>query len=189
MKIRLFVALNIPVEIISEVISAAKNIAGRNYHLHRWEPPEKIHLTLKFIGEVEDDLLLPITSSLKFIESFPQLKCKTTKFGFFYRNNKPAILWAGLEIDPEIYLIVSELEKRMEQLGIQKENKAFKPHLTLLRVRKKVAPDFISEFENHYIPVKEFYAKTVSLFQSKLLPEGSVYMNLKSFKLKAMEGK
>ena len=57
---------------------------------------EKIHLTLKFIGDVEEDLVDKIAESLSFIEKYNSFELSLTKFGFFFRDNNPKILWIGL---------------------------------------------------------------------------------------------
>jgi 2'-5' RNA ligase len=187
--IRLFIALNIPEE-IKEKIIYLRNSVIQNPFDNKWEPEKKLHLTLKFIGEVGDNLVDPIKDEISFISDYSSFTCAFTKFGFFYSGGKPSILWLGLKINSEIFNLVSDLNNKLIKLGIEPEKRNFKPHLTLMRIRKKIDKNFIYEFENSKLPEAEFTADSVSLIKSELqsyLPDGkaggSKYTKIKNYYL------
>jgi len=185
--IRLFAALNFPEEIKVQIVRL-RNEAIPNPFDYKWEPVEKLHLTLKFIGEVEETLVEEITKEISFISDFSEFHCSLTEFGFFYSGEEPRILWLGLKIDKGIFDLVRKLNENLSKLGIEEERKKFKPHLTLMRVKKKLDKSFINSFENCKLPDTEFKANSVSLFKSELHPKGSIYKELKKFNLKTMGG-
>lgn len=180
---RLFIALEIPEE-VRENISTLRKEAVHNLSDLRWEPKEKIHLTLKFIGEVNDDLVERITASLTFLENFEKIKCRLTKFGFFLRRGIPQILWIGLWVEGILFNIVEQLNIRLTEFGIPAEERKFKPHLTLLRIKKRFPEKWVSEFNSFIIPEINFTCDSILLIKSELLPESPKYTVIKKFNLK-----
>lgn len=182
--IRLFVALIIPEEIKNQIIQIRKNIYPDEGKF-RWEDNSKIHLTLKFIGDVKHELLEPILQELGFLNNCNEIICEAEKFGFFFRpKNEPRILWLGLKLDDAIYSIVDELNKRLSKFAIPVEERKFKPHLTLLRIKNIVPQDFINKFLNAELPKLSFTANEIVLMQSKLSSLGSTYKEIKKYNLK-----
>ncbi len=179
---RLFIALNIPDE-IRERINSLRKEAGQKHDKLKWEPKEKLHLTLKFIGEVEDKLADEIAEGLNFLAGYPVIKCELTKFGFFYALGKPRILWIGLKTDEIIFNLVEELNSRLEKFSIPREKKKFNSHITVLRIRGKAGGHFIENFNRFEIPKTEFIADEISLVKSELLPLGSRYTEIKKYNL------
>lgn len=182
--IRLFVSLNIPNEIINQIQQIKESIFP-NFNELKWEENSKLHLTLKFIGEVNESLVKLIQQELEFLEAYNRLKCSTTKFGCFYnQNNEPKILWLGLKFDEHIFSIVEQLNERLVKFSIAKENRKFKPHLTLLRIKKHIPKEIISKFINTEPKILTFDCSESSLMKSELLKHGSVYSEIKKYKLK-----
>ena len=87
MTSRLFVALEIPDDIIEQLVEFREEIYGKD-DIARWEPVEKLHITLKFIGDINDSLIPEIEQKLKLIaENNDPLDLEFKKFGLFYRDN------------------------------------------------------------------------------------------------------
>ena len=181
--IRLFVALKIPDEIREEIINL-RNKVFPDADKYKWEPKHKIHLTLKFIGGVDESLVDKISGSLDFIQNYNKISCKLTKFGFFFKNKEPRILWAGLFVDNSLFKLIDEINKNLEQYSIPSEQRKFKAHLTLKRFKGWEGKDFVKKFEDFKIPEIEFKSDEISLVKSELLPKGSVYSDIKIYKLK-----
>lgn len=180
--IRLFVALKIPNSVIKQITEIRKKINSEEKY--NWEKEEKIHLTLKFIGNVQDDKLNPISEELKFIENYEKLSFSLTHFGFFFKNSKPKILWAGLSENQNIIKLAEEINNKLKKFDISPDERKFKSHLTLLRIKNKVSKNFIEQFNNYKIPEINFLSEEVSLIKSRLLSKGSVYTKIKKYKLK-----
>lgn len=180
---RLFIALKIPKEIREKIISF-RDEAIINPAAFRWEPEEKIHLTLKFIGDVKDELTEPIIESLNFIPGYNSFDCALTRFGFFYNLGQPKILWMGLSLNESIYQLVDKINKELEVFSIHTERKKFQPHLTVKRLKGDEGDTFIKSFESFKIPGIKFKAGEIALMKSDLLPKGSRYTEIKNYNLK-----
>jgi len=181
--IRLFIALKIP-EYVRDKIFELCNKAAQEYYNQKWEAKEKIHLTLKFIGDVKDELLPGISDEINFVKNYSSFNCKISKFGFFFRDNDAKILWCNLETDESINDLVSELNKRMDKFNIEVDKRKFKGHLTLLRIKSKVEEKFIDGFNEFSFDPIQFRANEIALIRSYLKPGGSEYKVLKIYELK-----
>jgi 2'-5' RNA ligase len=181
--IRLFVALKIPDEALDRVLEECYN-AYENSFKFRWETKNKIHLTLKFIGEVKEKLVEPISKELEFVKDYSSFTCSITKFGFFFRNREPKILWSDLSSDKSLIPLVYELNQRIEKFGIESEERKFKAHLTLMRIKHKVSEKFIQRMKSYEFEKIIFNANKIALVQSQLSREGASYKDLKTYELK-----
>jgi 2'-5' RNA ligase len=181
--IRLFVALKIPDEIRKEIFNHCYALAENPLH-YRWEAKEKVHLTLKFIGEVKEELLQQIIDELDFVKNYSAFDCIVSRFGFFFRDNEPKILWCNLETDDSIISLVDEINNRLRKFDIEIEKRKFKGHLTLLRIKEKVTEDFIKRIKEYKFDPIEFNTNEIALIQSVLKPSGSEYKVLKIYELK-----
>ena len=181
--IRLFIALKIPRNITESLLAHCKQISEHPDD-YNWENPEKIHLTLKFIGELEDNLVNRIEDELNFLESYYSQNFIITKFGFFFRDGNPRILWAGLETDESIYKLVEELNRRLSIFSIPIEKRRFKPHLTLLRLKKHPGNEFIDRFKSKKIQNMKFISDEIVLMKSELSQTGALYTAIKKYNLK-----
>ncbi len=181
--IRLFVALQIPDEIRTKIIELRKQILLEGKNL-RWEPKEKIHLTLKFIGDVEKQKIEVIKSIISFVENYKKFGLSLTKFGLFFNRHVPKILWMGLSENENLMTLVNELNLKLKDIDIPAENRKFKSHLTLLRIKNNFPESLIDKFENFNIPETSFICDTISLMESRLYPSGSEYSTIKNYELK-----
>jgi 2'-5' RNA ligase len=181
--IRLFVALKIPEVIREEIFNNCYTLAENPLH-YRWEARDKVHLTLKFIGEVKEELLQQVTDELEFVKNYSAFDCTISRFGFFFRDNEARILWCNLETDESIVSLVDELNDRLKKYDIEVEKRKFKGHLTLLRIKDRVSEKFIKRFKEYKFDPIEFHANQIALIQSVLKPSGSEYKVLKIYELK-----
>jgi 2'-5' RNA ligase len=180
---RLFIALNLPPEIKEDIVELRDSVMQISDEL-KWEPVEKLHLTLKFLGNVKNSTLEQIKEKLMFIEDYNSFNCRFSRFGFFYQEDRPRILWLGLNIDNRIFSFIGRLNEELKVFPIKQERRKFKPHLTLMRVKKPLSEDFIISYENFKLPEKEFVAGSISLIKSELNPQGSRYTEIKRYNLK-----
>jgi len=181
--IRLFVALKIPDEVKKRIIEIRNEILP-GWGRYKWEREEKLHLTLKFIGEVDDSRVEEISDSLNFIESYSGFHCKLSRFGFFFKRGIAKILWISFSAGDSLFKLVDEININLEKISIPKDERKFKPHLTLLRMKNKEPKNFIKVFEEFIIPEINFIADEVVLIKSELLPDSSKYSEIQKYKLK-----
>ncbi|QQS34639.1 MAG: RNA 2',3'-cyclic phosphodiesterase [Ignavibacteriales bacterium] len=182
--IRLFLALEIPQNIRTLTLNEAKREFPEFSEL-KWEDENKIHLTLKFIGDVPKKMVNGISSSLQFIENYNSLKCSLSTFGFFPDVTEPRVLWAGLKTDNAIFTLLNEINNELlKKFSIPADWKKFKPHLTLLRI--KSIPEKYNKVPREFseLPQDQFTINSAVLYQSILQPTGSVYKEIKKYKLK-----
>ncbi|MBN1638509.1 MAG: RNA 2',3'-cyclic phosphodiesterase [Ignavibacteriales bacterium] len=184
MKNRLFIALEVPKDILQNIQTIREDNINTKFHF-RWEPIDKLHFTLKFLGDVETDLTENIIQSLNsIIESFNSFECEFSNFGLFKRNKIPSILWIGLKYNQELFNLVNKIEEEMHKLGFEKETRKFKAHLTLLRIRQAVSEEIFHNLLDISLPLIKFTTENISLMKSELLSSGSIYTKIKQFKLK-----
>ena len=180
--IRLFVALKIPENIKKQLLNICYEIIP-DPSQYRWETTDKIHLTLKFIGEVEQNLVQHISTELDFVKNYRSFDFSISRFGFFFRDRKPKILWAGLQFDDAIFDLVEEINKRMEIFNIEPERKKFKAHLTLLRIKSNFDENVINTFNNYRFDKLNFKTKNIALVKSELSQSGAQYTEIKNYEL------
>jgi 2'-5' RNA ligase len=180
--IRLFIALKIPLHIREEIVKLRQGFLPGTSN-YKWEPIEKIHLTLKFIGEIKEESVDSIIKKISFVKDYNKFECELADFGFFNRSGKPSISFVRLQMDDAINEVVKKLNTELETLGILPEKKDFKSHLTLLRLRGHEELEPLKEISKTELNTK-FTADEIMLYKSKLLPHGSEYIELKSYKLR-----
>jgi 2'-5' RNA ligase len=185
--VRVFVALDIP-EHVRAAIAALIARLRPTCHAARWARIEGVHVTLKFIGEVQPDKIEPIKASLSRIHLPDSIELKFRNVRFFPNERRPRVFWAGIEAGTELGALAATVEVSLEPLGIAKEQRAFSPHLTLARLRSLSGPssalDRLREAISEAGPL-EFgtcMAKEFHLYQSILKRGGAEYTRLATFR-------
>ena len=172
---RLFISADIPEEVKEKVIKIRDDIYG-NDKIVRWEGKEKLHFTLKFLGDVEESKNRPINNELEnILRNYKSINCSFSKFGLFKKGNLPSILWLGLNYNPELNQIAEAINNNFVELGFEKENRKFKPHLTLLRLKGREDINRINNFLEYKLPAMNFIINEISIMKSELLRSGSIY--------------
>ena len=183
MKVRAFIALDFPKETKEFLLNNIK-IIDPDREL-RWEKSDKFHLTLKFIGEIEEALLPEINDVLNTLTAeCKPFELKLNKFGEFKRNGKVAVLWAGFDENAYLTDCVTKINIKLSKIGIPAETKRFKPHITLLRIRKNINKEILNKFDNLVSEPVKYVASEIQLIRSTLKPTGSVYKVLEKYNLK-----
>ena len=178
---RLFIAIELPNEVrkkLADVQRALRPLADA-----KWVDPESIHITLKFLGEVPEKQLDDINEAMTGL-SWKPFTITVRGVGFFPGNRSPRVFWAGLEA-PTMQGLAEQLDSKMDQLGFEKEKRAFRPHITLARARDTRLDSTLvsgaSQYEEH--DFGSFVADRVFIIKSTLTPTGSVYEKLKEYLL------
>ena len=184
---RLFVALEIPSSVRDNLAALIKELSAADpsstKSRTRWVQPEKIHVTLKFIGHVHQTRLEPIRAGLAEVRASQPVDLRFRGLGFFPNEKRPRVLWAGIEASPNLEPLAKEIDARLEKLEIPRETREFTPHLTLARFD----PPGISEklraavHENGAESFGDLHTHEFHLIESKLKPSGAEYVSLHSF--------
>lgn len=182
--IRTFVALEIPREPLSQIIGL-RDDATTGLKNVKWEPVEKLHLTLKFFGDTKEEMVNEYSSTIEnIVKNFQPFELSFNHFGVFRKGDDPKILWVGLEENPEVVRLASELDELFGSFGFEREKRRFKSHITLLRFRGYEDQKKVLSLLGVNIPRTKFTAEKVNFYESKLLPSGSIYRSIQSFNLK-----
>ncbi len=147
--------------------------------------PENVHITLKFLGNIPENLVPEILKAItKSCSGISPFKVSLTGCGAFPTPNRPRVVWVGVsEGEEELKRIAYSLEKELSKLGFEKEKREFVPHLTIARVKGSIGklPEVIRRNANKKFG--EFEVKEVRLMKSTLTPTGPIYEVIGSVKL------
>lgn len=156
----------------------------------KWVSPEKIHLTLFFLGEIFASRVDAIKEALAVVarNAWP-ITVQVGGLGVFPRPSKARVLWVGLRDSAEhLALLHMAVNEALEQLGYEPDRRPFHPHLTLGRVRRKTPRseaqrigELMTQTEVALLSEETF--DELVLFRSDLKPTGAVYTRLATFKL------
>lgn len=176
---RLFVAIDVP----EETRQALRDLIGKFApicHGARWVNAEGLHVTLKFIGYVDDALVPQIKETLSGIGRERPISMAFREFGFFPNERHPRVFFVGIQADKGLEPLAKEIEKSLVPLEIAKEERAFRPHLTLARFKTNEGLAALRD-KIASLPSQDFGGSTVSefyLYQSVLKSSGAVYVKL-----------
>jgi len=143
-----------------------------------WSRVENIHLTLKFFGNVGVKQIARISEAAeRVVKQFSTFQISVGETGVFPRPSRPQVLWIGVS-DPsgQLTALQEKFEDECATEGFAKENRAYRPHLTIARLRRPEGAREIAEahLRMQFEPI-EIELKEVVLFRSELSPKGSKY--------------
>ena len=184
MKIRTFIALELPSSFKHELFRQAQLLAGQDKRQHiRWLPPENYHLTLAFLGDLDSASLSGLQFELeRKLESMKAVSCKIpiiTPFPF----SRPKIAAALLECNAELLKLHTDVVNCARNCGISSERRRFVPHVTLGRQKPRSRKSVDLQAYNILLVG---VADTVTLFQSELTPNGAIYTALAEIPLRTI---
>jgi 2'-5' RNA ligase len=183
MTIRTFIALEIPEFAVNKIVNLRDTFFDSGDNI-KWEPKNKYHLTLKFLGDTNKSIIKNISDSIEDIAAeYEPFNITFRNFGVFKREGVPKILWAGFDENKRLIEFVNQIDTRMEEFSFQKENRKFKPHLTILRMRGNEDIQKINKLTSAGTDNFNFSANTIVFFKSELKPSGSEYTSIKKFYL------
>lgn len=179
---RLFVALEIPSAVRENLATFIKKLRKLSAQ-PRWVRPEKLHVTVKFLGEVAPEKLGAIREALASMRSDSPVTLEFRGLGFFPDELGPRVLWAGINASPNLKILAADIDSATEQLGIPREARPFSPHLTLARFEPPGLPKKLRSAlqENLAREFGSLHTRQFHLIESKLKPSGAEYTTLESF--------
>ncbi len=183
-SIRTFIAIEIPEDVKTFINENTRSLRLCKTRV-KWTKTQSMHLTLKFLGEVEPGKINDIESVCNPIFcSFAKVKLKVQGLGAFPSLGKPRVIWAGFSNDDGVLeKLVSGLEQGLAEIGFPQEKRAFKPHLTIGRIKGRLEGRELIEAVRDGMDLEgpEFVVEKAALFKSDLKPSGPVYTVLREF--------
>ena len=191
-QIRSFIAIELPEEVKSGLKRIQDLLKSPDPATAKWVDLESIHLTLKFLGNVDVDKIDGVTRAIHHaVDAFTPFELNVDGLGCFPNPKRVQIIWVGLAGDIEKLLVLQgNIESCVSPLGFPTEKRPFTPHLTLARVREYVTPvqrqtlgEVVARTQTDH--TLSFRVNSISLMKSRLTPAGAIYSRLDSVKLKS----
>jgi 2'-5' RNA ligase len=186
--IRSFIAIDLP----EETRTALKDVQEKlklSGAVVRWLKPRSIHLTLKFLGTIQEaqveDIALAVAQEIR---DQPPITLRPAGLGAFPSPRKPRVIWIGIEGEVQrLKEIQAGVENGLEPLGFACEKRGFRPHLTIGRVkdRRRLQSLVDAMATLNMEPFNSFDADEIILYKSDLRPTGAIYTKLHRMPLAA----
>ncbi len=184
---RLFFAINFSQEFKERFYSISKDFQTFHEPI-KYEPIEKLHLTLLFLGEVNESLITIINEKVKpLTEIFSFEKILFDKVGVFKNFKQPRILWIGAEENLELKNLSEELKLIAHELNITIDEKDFHPHITIGRIKGLLSREFIEFIKSYKFEPFSVVIESFQLMESRLDRSGSKYYIQESYKFKEIK--
>lgn len=184
--IRCFIAIEIP-ETIQNQLARIQGTLRDQIKKASWVKPGNIHLTLRFLGDVDPDDLESIGEAIERAASrHRSFSMHIGGLGAFPNFARPRVMWTGVRVGGDrISALARDIDGALSNYGFSPETKKFNPHLTIARLKVRVD---LRPYANRYrqydrIAGAEMSVNTISLIQSQLHPTGAIYSTLRSYSL------
>jgi 2'-5' RNA ligase len=188
--IRAFIAIELPVELINRLKDFQSGLSSARLRCVKWVDPGAIHLTLKFLGDVDQGRIEAVKEAAEAaVRSQRLFELTTGGTGFFPGVQRARVFWLGLEGDVvELSRLQKGIDMSMANLGFESEKRPFTAHLTLARLKEECSSAERLEFSS-LVQAAVFESgppirvAAAALMRSQLTPKGPVYTRLAEFPL------
>ena len=188
--IRSFIAIELPGELAKQLKDFQAGLKSQGLHSAKWVDPGSMHLTLKFLGDVDVKSLAAVKDETGIaVRSSRRFHLVTGRTGFFPDLMRPRVFWMGLEGDIDALMALHKaIDEALSKLGYARENRPFTAHLTLARLREESSIIDRTEFARTaqagvFKPSYDMEVNSVALMRSQLTPRGAIYTRLAEFTL------
>ena len=180
-RIRAFIAIKLPDGVARSLDKIKERLTPYGWKV-RWVPTGNIHLTLRFLGDIDGVDVAPIGQAMaNAVEGLDPVSLRSEGIGAFPGVKRPRALWVGVKGQTDVLAVLQgKLEKELAKLGFAQENRPFRGHLTIGRAKGRIDPKqfldamhALAEFES-----SAFVVDRIILFRSELKPSGAVYTEL-----------
>ncbi len=180
-KLRLFLGLELPDPVKQRLLAVRQPVAGA-----RWQRADQLHLTLAFLGSVEEQLLPDVRTAARSLPVKP-FDLAVTGLGCFGHPDRPRNLWAGVQPVEQLAELQDALNERLILSGFTREKRTFRPHITLARFRNNAGSVAHLLKDGERSLAGSFLVHRITLFESLLGESGSVYHVVERFPLRGGE--
>jgi len=169
--IRLFAAIDMPENIRDDISEIYEAIPGA-----RWTPENQLHLTLRFIGDVNEDAAQLIDNSLKTVK-FAPFTMRLQSVGFFPPRKEPRVLWCGIAKNENLIRLQKHVERAVVLAGLPPAERKFSPHITVARLNGS-PPQKLAGFmsANSLFKTEPFLVPEFCLYSSVLKRDGALHI-------------
>ena len=188
--IRAFIAVDIPEDVRASVAEAQGCLKRGHFGVKlSWTKAENWHLTLQFLGDVDESAIPAISSALEgSVKQHASFELKISGAGAFPNETRPRVLWVGCDdAEGKLQALAVSVQRAMKEFGFEPEQREFAAHLTLARMRVPRPDDALTRaldsIKNESFGTMRVDA--VHLFESQLHPQGSIYRKLSTHALRA----
>jgi 2'-5' RNA ligase len=186
-NIRAFLAIEPPEDILQKISSLQEKLRREISGRLSWTRPQGQHLTLKYFGDISKEAVKNICAAVQMrVVTEQKLNLKIEKLGVFPDARRPRVLWCGVTGDAErLVNLQKKLDSDFAAIGFPAEDRSFKAHLTLARIKDSRDITGMNEAlkKHDSFTAGEFTADELYLLQSNLSPQGAVYTKLAEFAL------
>ena len=184
--IRCFIAIEIP-ETIQNRLARIQGTLRNQIQKASWVKPGNIHLTLKFLGDVDPNNLNSIGEAIEGVASrHRSFSLGIGGLGAFPNFARPRVMWIGVKVGGErVSSLAQDINVALSDCGFPLDTKKLNPHLTIARMKQRID---LRPYANQYrqydrLDGAEMSVDTISLIQSQLHPAGAIYSTLQSYSL------
>jgi 2'-5' RNA ligase len=181
---RLFVALELPPP-VRDALLAAMPMFGGGIAGARWQRDDQLHLTLRFIGEVDRHQTQDIAAALALV-NFHRFSLSLGHPGTFDRRGRIDTLWVGVTPQHEVAALAKQIDSALSRIGLQPETRAFLPHITVARISRSAGrlDGFAAVPPVLPMPATPWDVTGFSLWESSLGHDGANYAVIESYTLR-----
>jgi 2'-5' RNA ligase len=173
---RLFVAIPLPGQIRARLFDLMGGVAGA-----RWLSEDQLHLTVRFIGEVDRHSAEDVHAALAGVRH-PRFEIALNGIGAFDRRGEATALWVGVAPHEPLKALHRKVDQAITRAGLDPERRAYVPHITLARIKRGAGP-IRSFVEGGGIGGPPFPIDEFRLYESRLTPEGPLYETMERYSL------
>jgi 2'-5' RNA ligase len=178
---RLFYAIELGDELLDLLDETTAPLRAEAPEL-AWVPREKRHLTLKFLGDVEETAESKLVDAAdRAVVRHPPLEMRVREIGAFPNFRRARVVWIGVEQEPRLELLHHDLELACAESGFEVEGRPFRPHITLARVRTPLPVERLRALARAARTVRmqaTVQVERITLFESTLAPTGARYRRI-----------
>jgi len=178
--LRTFIAIDIDEkEIVRKLIELERLIQNTGAQMKLVEP-ENLHITLKFLGEIDSKDLQIIKQVVELhAKEFEPFEITIKGLGAFPSPGSPRVIWVGIDKNRDkVTDLASRISTDLERMGFRREERAFHPHITIARVKRYNAALKRILRENSDIEIGDFYVSKIRVKKSTLTPQGPIYTTI-----------
>jgi len=172
---RLFVAARPPPAIRTLLTAVMGGVRGA-----RWQSDDQIHLTLRFIGEVDRHRAEDVHAALGAIHH-PAFELAVSGLGTFERRRRPEVIWAGVSPHAPLKALHKKIDQAIARVGVEPDRRTYFPHITLARLDRGAGA--LGSILARRVATETFTVDGFTLFESRLTPQGPVYSTLERYRL------